>query len=70
MDFSSKQSLGVAVVVAIAAICIVTGMLIAKTNNDKSTSATGKMWEAAEKQVTEASNVQPGGSGGTGGGGH
>ena len=61
MDFSSKQALGVAVVVAIAAICIVTGMLIAKTNNDKSTSATNNMWTAAEKQVTEAGKVPAGG---------
>ena len=54
MDFSSKQALGVVVVIAVAALVIGAAVVITNQNNTNATTETGTMWNTAHKMVTQA----------------
>lgn len=54
MDFSSKQALGVVIVVAVAALVIGTAVVLTNQNNANATAETGTMWNTAHKMVTIA----------------
>lgn len=54
MDFSSKQALGVVIVVAVAALVIGTAVVLTNQNNANATAETGTMWNTAHKMVTGA----------------
>ena len=44
MDFSSKQALGVVVVIAIAALVIVSAIALTKTNDKNAETKTNDLW--------------------------
>ena len=57
MDFSSKQALGVAVVLAIAAIVVIAATNLTKTNMEQAKKSTTDMWTQVEKQVGNVGNA-------------
>ena len=60
MDFSSKQALGVVVVVGVAALVIGAAILLTNTNNKNTTNSSNKMWsqtnDLVEKNMNQAGN--------------
>lgn len=56
MDFSSKQALGVVVVVGIAALVIGAAILLTNTNNKNSTSSSKQMWTKTDELVNANMN--------------
>ncbi len=51
MDFSSKQALGVVVVVGVAALVIGAAILLTNTNNKNTTNSSNKMWNQTDELV-------------------
>lgn len=60
MDFSLKQALGVVVVIAIAALVILTAVRLTKDNNTNAKNQSDSLWEKANDQW----DVTDGGIGG------
>ena len=60
MDFSSKQALGVVVVVGVAALVIGAAILLTNTNNKNTTNSSNKMWnqtnDLVEQNMNQAKN--------------
>ena len=56
MDFSSKQALGVVVVVGVAALVIGAAILLTNTNNKNTTSSSNKMWTQTDNLVDQNLN--------------
>lgn len=57
MDFSSKQALGVVIVVAVAALVIGAAVVLTNTNNTNATTETNTMWKTADTMVKAAGST-------------
>lgn len=62
MDFSSKQTLGVIVVIAAAAIIILSAIYISNQNADKAKESTNDLWTTTDNLI----NSVDGSAGGAG----
>lgn len=51
MDFSMKQALGVVVVIAIAALVIISAIALTNTNNGEATTKSTQLWDQAGDQI-------------------